>query len=44
MRKTIINSDTVNPHLRSQEKWLDLEELATVEVTAGILISRLNLL
>ena len=32
MRKTIINSDTVNPH--SQEKWLDLEEIATVEVTS----------
>jgi hypothetical protein len=34
MRKTIINSDTVDPQLRSQEKWLDLEELATVEVTS----------
>jgi uncharacterized protein (DUF736 family) len=34
MRKTIIDSHTVNPHSQSQEKWLDLEEIAIVEVTS----------
>jgi hypothetical protein len=35
MRKTIINSDTIN-HLcpRSQEEWLDLEKISSVEVTS----------
>src|SRR5258707_14695144 len=32
MRKRLINSDTVRPH--SQEQWVDLEEIAWVEVTS----------
>src|SRR5260370_4947516 len=32
MRKQIINSDTMRPH--AQEEWLDLEEIASVEVTS----------
>src|SRR6266852_8469721 len=32
MRKKLINSDTIRP--RSQEEWLDLEEIARVEVTS----------
>src|ERR1700730_18471406 len=32
MRKKLINSDTMRPH--SQEEWLDLEEIARVEVTS----------
>ena len=32
MRKTLITSDTMRPH--SQEEWLDLEEIARVEVTS----------
>src|SRR5216683_2147852 len=32
MRKKLINSDTMRPH--SQEEWLDLGEIATVEVTS----------
>src|SRR5260370_11471880 len=32
MRKQIINSDTMRPH--AQEEWLDLEEIARVEVTS----------
>jgi hypothetical protein len=35
MRKTIINSDTINhPRPHSQEEWLDLEDISTVEVTS----------
>src|SRR6267143_1285601 len=34
MRKKVINSDTINPWPRSQEEWLDLEEVARVEVTS----------
>ena len=34
MRKTIINPDIINPRSHSQQKWLDLEEIATVEVTS----------
>lgn len=34
MRKTIINSNTINPRPRSQAEWLDLEEIATVEVSS----------
>src|SRR6266849_5217184 len=34
MRKTIINSDTISPRPQSQEKWLDLEEIASIEVTS----------
>ena len=32
MRKKLINSDTMRPH--AQEEWLDLEEIARVEVTS----------
>src|SRR6266436_6206662 len=32
MLKKLINSDTIRPH--SQEEWLDLEEIARVEVTS----------
>ena len=32
MRKKLINSNTMRPH--SQEEWLDLEEIARVEVTS----------
>src|SRR6266852_4400898 len=34
MRKKVINSDTINPRSHSQEAWLDLEEIARVEVTS----------
>ena len=34
MRKKVINSDTLNPQQRSQGEWLDLEEIARVEVTS----------
>jgi hypothetical protein len=34
MRKTIINPDIANPRAHRQQKWLDLEEIATVEVTS----------
>ena len=34
MRKKVINSDTINPRSHSQEEWLDLEEIARVEVTS----------
>jgi len=35
MRKKVINSDTINPPpQRSQGEWLDLEEIARVEVTS----------
>jgi hypothetical protein len=34
MRKTLINSDTINPLSHSQGEWLDLEEIASVEVTS----------
>jgi hypothetical protein len=34
MRKKVINWDTINPRPRSQEEWLDLEEVARVEVTS----------
>jgi hypothetical protein len=34
MRKTVINPDIINPRSHSQQKWLDLEEIATVEVTS----------
>src|SRR5713226_6934961 len=34
MRKTIINPDTINPRPQSQGEWLDLAEIATVEVTS----------
>ena len=34
MRKNVINSDTINPRSHSQEAWLDLEEIARVEVTS----------
>jgi hypothetical protein len=34
MRKKVINSDTINLQQRSQGEWLDLEEIARVEVTS----------
>jgi uncharacterized protein (DUF736 family) len=34
MRKKVINSDTINPRPHSQQEWLDLEEVARVEVTS----------
>ncbi|MGO9063099.1 MAG: hypothetical protein ACLQU2_37905, partial [Candidatus Binataceae bacterium] len=34
MRKTIINSDTVKPRQRAQQNSLDLEQIATIEVTS----------
>jgi hypothetical protein len=34
MGKEVINSDTINPRPHSQEEWLDLEEVARVEVTS----------
>ena len=34
MRKKVINSDTNNPRSHSQEEWLDLEEIARIEVTS----------
>ena len=34
MRKTVINSDPINPRWHSQGEWLDLEETARVEVTS----------
>jgi hypothetical protein len=34
MRKKVINSDTINPLPHSREEWLDLEEIARVEVTS----------
>ena len=34
MRKKLIDLDTINPRPHSQEGWLDLEEVATVEVTS----------
>ena len=34
MRKRIISPYTIKPRPRSQEEWLDLEEIATVEVTS----------
>jgi hypothetical protein len=34
MRKKVIHSDTINRRPRSEEKWLDLEEIARVEVTS----------
>jgi hypothetical protein len=43
MRKKVINSDTINPRPHAQAKWLDLEGIATVEVTtAGLKIKFLN--
>src|SRR5260370_26406524 len=34
MRKTVISPDIINPRSHCQQKWLDLEEIATVEVTS----------
>jgi len=34
MRKKVINSDMINPRPYSEEGWLDLEEIARVEVTS----------
>ncbi len=34
MRKTVINPDIANPRSDRQQKWLDLEEIARVEVTS----------
>ena len=34
MRKKVIHSDKINRRPRSKGEWLDLEEIATVEVTS----------
>jgi uncharacterized protein (DUF736 family) len=34
MRKKVINSDPINPRPQSQDEWLDLEEIGSVEVTS----------
>jgi hypothetical protein len=34
MRKKVIKLDTLNPQPHSQEKWLNLEEIARIEVTS----------
>src|SRR5258707_4097609 len=34
MRKKVIHSDTINRRPRSEGEWLDLEEIARVEVTS----------
>jgi hypothetical protein len=34
MRKQLINSDTLSPRPDAREEWLDLEEIARVEVTS----------
>jgi hypothetical protein len=34
MRKKIVNPGTLNPAHRSLERWLDLQEVASVEVTS----------
>jgi hypothetical protein len=34
MQKKVINPDTINPRPDSQEEWLDLDEIASVEVTS----------
>ena len=34
MRKTIIDPATVHSEMRTEQKWLDLEEMAKVEVTS----------
>ena len=34
MRKTMIKAETINPRQNAQEEWLDLEKLATVEITS----------
>src|ERR1700719_43112 len=34
MRKTIIKPETINPRQNAQDEWLDLEKVATVEITS----------
>src|ERR1700726_1732607 len=34
MRKTIIKQQTTNPRQNAQDEWLDLEKVATVEITS----------
>ena len=34
MHKTIIDPATVHSEVRTEQKWLDLEEMAKVEVTS----------
>ena len=34
MRKTLVDPATVHSELRTEQEWLDLEEVATVEVTS----------
>ena len=34
MRKTIIEPETVNPRQNAQDEWLDLEKVATAEITS----------
>jgi uncharacterized protein (DUF736 family) len=34
MRKTIIEPETINPRQNAQDEWLDLEKVATVQITS----------
>ena len=34
MRKTMIKPETINPRQNAQDEWLDLEKVATVEITS----------
>ena len=34
MRKTIIEPETINPRQSAEDEWLDLEKVATVEITS----------
>jgi uncharacterized protein (DUF736 family) len=34
MRKTIIEPETIHPRQNAQDEWLDLEKVATVEITS----------
>jgi hypothetical protein len=34
MRKSIIDAATTHPEQRSEQEWLDLEQVAKVEVTS----------
>jgi hypothetical protein len=36
MRKTVNNFDTLGPRPHSQEEWLDLQQIASVEVTSEV--------
>ena len=44
MRKSIVDPATTRTEQRSEQEWLDLEQVAKVEVTSEIRTSRSNLL